>query len=98
MSAFEIIPTAHAAVDMTAFGNVVKPIISGIVYPVVELLFGIAVVVFVYGVLKMVIRGDDEEARSSGKNSILWGTVGMFIMVSAWGIIYLISNTMKSAF
>ena len=83
---------------MTAFGKVVNPIISGIVYPIIELLFGLAVIYFVYGVMKMVIHGDDEEARSSGKQSILWGTVGMFIMVSAWGIIYLISNTVIGAF
>ena len=98
MSVFELIPTAHAAVDMTAFGSAVNPILKGIVYPVVELMFGVALLVFVYGVLRMVLNGSDEEARSSGKLSILWGSIGMFIMVSAWGIIYLISNTVGGAF
>ena len=96
MSVFEIIPTAEAAVDMSAFANVVNPIISGIIYPIVEIAFGVALVVFVYGVLRLVLNASDEEVRSSAKNSILWGTVGMFIMVSAWGIIYLVSNTVKS--
>lgn len=86
---------AEAAVDTTAFGNVVNPIISNIVYPAIQLLFGLAVVYFVYGVLQFVFGGADETARAKGKSTILWGSVGIFIMVSAWGIIYLVSNTVK---
>ncbi len=86
---------AYAAVDMTAFGNVIDPIISNIVYPIIELMFGLAVLIFAWGVLQFVIHGDDEGARDTGKATMLWGTAGLFIMVSAWGIIYLISNTIK---
>ena len=90
-----IFSTAYAAVDMTQFGNVVNPIMSNIVNPIVWLMFAIATIVFVYGVLQMVMKGNDAEARSSGQKSILYGIIGMFIMLSAWGIIYLISNTVK---
>lgn len=85
----------EAAVDTTAFGNLVNPIINNIVYPIIQLLFGLAIVYFVYGVLQFVFGGEDENARKKGKNTILWGSFGIFIMVSAWGIIYLISNTVK---
>lgn len=84
---------AQAAVDMTAFGSLLNPIINQIVYPAVLVLFGIAVIVFVYGVLQLVIHGKDPEARKKGQATILYGTIGLFIMVSAWGFIYLISNT-----
>ena len=84
---------AKAAVDMTAFGNIVNPIVSNIVYPIIQLLFGLAVLYFVYGVLQFVFHPDDSDARETGKRTILWGSIGMFIMVSAWGIIYFISNT-----
>ncbi len=86
---------AKAAVDLTAFGNVVDPIIANIVYPVVALMFGLAVLIFVWGVIQMIINGADTEARKKGQYTIMYGTLGMFIMVSAWGIIYLISNTIK---
>lgn len=95
MTAFLTIPYAHAAVDMTAFGDVLNPIISNIVYPLIELLFGVAIIVFVWGGLQLVIHGADETARDKGKATMKWGTLGLFIMVSAWGIIYLISNTIK---
>lgn len=95
MSSFLKINLVQAAVDMTAFGNLVNPIITNIVYPIVQLMFGVAVLVFVYGVLQLVLHGADESARAKGKSTILYGSIGMFIMVSAWGIIYLISNTVK---
>lgn len=97
MSLPDFIPQAHAAVDMTAFANVVDPIISNIVYPLLELLFGVAILVFVWGVLQIVIHGDDEDARTKGKLTMIWGTVGFVIMLSAWGIINLVSHTIKGS-
>ena len=90
------IPTANAAVDLTAFGNVVRPIFTSVIYPLIGLLFAVATIVFVYGVLQLVLKSADAEDRDSAKKSILYGVFGMFIMVSAWGIIYLISNTIKA--
>jgi large-conductance mechanosensitive channel len=89
------ISIAEAAVDTTAFGNLVNPIIKILIYPIIELMFGLAVLYFVWGALQFVLHGADETARAKGKSTMLWGTVGIFIMVSAWGIIYLISNTVK---
>lgn len=88
-----LILQAHAAVDVSAFAKVVDPIITNIVYPILELMFGVAVLYFVWGVLQLVIHGDDEDARKKGKSTIVWGTVGMAIMVCAWGIVYVVSNT-----
>ena len=34
-----------------------------------------------------------EKEREEGKKKILWGLVGMFIMVSAYGLIQLVLNT-----
>lgn len=90
-----IAPVANAAVDTAAFAHVVDPIIVHVVYPLLELLFGVAILVFVWGVLQLVLRGDDGDAREKGKSTIIYGTLGIVIMVGAWGIIYLVSNTIK---
>lgn len=93
MFSFFEIHFAEAAVNMTAFGNLVNPIIDNIIYPIIQFMFGLAVVFFVYGALQFVFYGADETAREKGKLTLKYGTLGMFIMVSAWGIVYLISNT-----
>lgn len=88
----QIASSSPAAVDMSAFGRVVDPIIANIVDPIVWLLFAIALVVFAYGVFQM-IWSDSEDSRKKGKLSIIGGLIGMFIMFSAWGIIHLVSDT-----
>lgn len=91
---YSIVPQAFAKVDAAAFGSVLDPIIANVVNPVVMLVFAVAIVVFVYGVFQVVWGG--EEARKKGKMSMIGGIIGMFIMMSAWGIIYLIANTVKT--
>jgi uncharacterized membrane protein YdcZ (DUF606 family) len=85
----------HAAVDPEIFGRVIDPIISNIVNPLIGLIFAIAILVFVYGILEMIANAGDPGGREKGRWHIFGGLIGMFIMFSAWGIIYLISNTIK---
>lgn len=84
---------AATAVSGEAFSAAVTPVITQIVNPIVELAFAVAVVVFAYGVFQLIWASEDGDQRTKGKYSVLFGLIGMFIMVSAWGIIRLISNT-----
>jgi len=84
---------AQAAVDSAAFGNVLNPIIDNIVKPIIILLVAIAVVVFVYGVIQVMIHTADEEEHKKGRMSMISGIIGFFIMLSAWGIVNLVANT-----
>ena len=85
-----------AAVDATLFGKTIDPVINNIVDPVIALMFAVGLIVFVYGVLQVVWGSEEGDARTRAKMSMLGGIIGMFIMLSAWGIIYLISNTVKT--
>jgi hypothetical protein len=59
-------------------------------------MFAVGLVVFAFGVFEMIWNGGDAEARSKGKMHMLGGVIGMFVMLSAWGLIYLVSNTLKT--
>ena len=87
-----IIPITHAA-DAEAFGDAIDPIIQNIVNPIVGVLFAVALIAFVFGVLQLVRGDSDSDTRSQGKKAMVGGVIGMFIMLSAWGFIHLISNT-----
>lgn len=65
-----------------------------ILNPLIVLMFGIALLVFFWGIFQFILRNDDETAREQGKKSMMWGLVGMFIMFSAYGIINLILNSL----
>ena len=49
-----LIPIAHAAINTGTFSSVIDPIINHIVVPIVEVLFAVALVVFVFGVGQLI--------------------------------------------
>ncbi len=74
-------------------GPLITNIVNVIVLPLITLLFVFTVFMFILGVFKLIRSGDDPSARQEGQKHILWGVVGMFIMVCAYGIIRVIANT-----
>ena len=76
------------------FKGVVNLIIEGILQPLVPFLIGLAVVVFIYGVLLLMLS-EGGEKKEEGKQYMLWGIIGIFVMVSVWGLVAIVSNTFK---
>ena len=66
---------------------------TNILNPIIALMFGLAMVYFVFGVVKYIWNPDNEQAREEGRRSMIWGIVGMFIMVSVFGIMRAIIST-----
>lgn len=85
---FQIIPIAEANI-VTLMGSINKVIIN----PLIILLFAVAVVYFLYGIVNYLLSPDNEEIRTSSKTHMLWGIIGMFIMISVFGIMRLLLNT-----
>lgn len=72
---------------------VVKKVFTLVIDPVVRLLFAAAIFYFVWGVFKYIQNAADADARLAGGRHILWSTVGIFIMISVWGIIAVLKRT-----
>ncbi|MEK7185721.1 MAG: hypothetical protein AAB726_03795 [Patescibacteria group bacterium] len=64
-----------------------------ILNPIIYLLFAIALLVFLWGIFQMISGAASDEARSKGRLNIMWGIIGMLIMVSVYGILDVILNT-----
>lgn len=94
-SAFSLVPVAEAAVNTAVLGQTLNPIITYIIDPLLMLAFALAVVVFTYGVIQVIIYDTEADEHEKGKRSMYYGVIGIFIMVSAWGIINLVANTVK---
>src|SRR3989338_10536882 len=61
----------------------------------VIILVALAVVFFLYGILKYITAGDDEEKRGKMKNVMIYGIIGLFVMISFWGIVNILINTFE---
>ncbi|MBI5134040.1 MAG: hypothetical protein HZA81_01480 [Candidatus Taylorbacteria bacterium] len=71
----------------------VQKLFDLVINPVVRLLFAAAVFYFVYGIWSYVRKSDDPSERAQGGKHILYSTIGLFIMISVWGIIAVIQRT-----
>jgi hypothetical protein len=61
---------------------------------VIPLIFAVAVVMFVWGVVKFFIIDADEEAkRAQGKQFMIWGVIALAVMLSVWGLVAIFGDT-----
>lgn len=59
---------------------------------IIPVLIAFAVVYFIWGVIQYTLS-TDEEAKSGARMKIINGLIGLFVIVSFWGIIAIITNT-----
>ena len=64
-----------------------------ILTPIIELMFALALLYFIYGLYEMIRGADNEVARETGKRHIVYSVIGMFIMVAVWGIVNVVCKT-----
>ncbi|HDO23843.1 MAG TPA: hypothetical protein ENG99_01350 [bacterium] len=60
--------------------------------PLIGLVIALGLAVFIYGVVEFIAGADNQEKRDKGKQHIVWGIVGLLIMVAVAGIIQIIQN------
>ena len=59
---------------------------------VVPVLIALGVVYFVWGVVQYVIY-DEEEAKKKGRDSMIYGIIGLAVIIGLWGLVYAVVNT-----
>lgn len=64
-----------------------------IINPAIKGLFLLALLSFLWGLLVFIKNAENDDARSKGRNAILWGVIGMAIMIAAGGIIRIAMGT-----
>jgi hypothetical protein len=78
----------------TSFNTLLNNINNQIVSPLIYLMFALAIFYFLWGVLVFIRNADSAEKRSEGFDHMMWGIIGIFIMVSAKGLINIILATL----
>ncbi len=66
---------------------------EAILYPLITLMMAIALVIFLYGCFLFLSNAGNESARSKGKQHMMWGIVGMLVMISAYAILNIAAGT-----
>jgi hypothetical protein len=77
----------------STIGGIINWVSCTLVKDVVPLLFTLAVVGFIWGMIQFYLNPDNEEKRKKGKSFMIWGIVALFVMISMWGLVGVLSNT-----
>ncbi|HEY4517196.1 MAG TPA: hypothetical protein VJG64_04600 [Candidatus Paceibacterota bacterium] len=78
---------------MEAAKQIIGKFNDAILNPAILVVFTLGFFLFVWGLVQFLKALNEGGDAKEGKQHMLWGVAGMFIMVSVYGIIALISNT-----
>jgi len=59
---------------------------------VATIVIAIGLITFLWGVVQYITAGADEEKRAAARNMMLYGIIGLFVMVSVWGLVYFLAD------
>lgn len=61
---------------------------------IIPLIFALATVMFVWGVVQFfIINADEEKKRAEGKQFMIWGIIALAVMLSVWGLVGILGKT-----
>ena len=77
----------------TEIGDIIEQMISILNFKVIPVLLIIATLVFIWGVVQYIIAGNSEQRKKEGRDLIMWGLIGLLVIVAMWGFIKIIGTT-----
>jgi len=61
---------------------------------VIPFIFALAVVMFIWGIVKyFILNADEEKKRAEGKQFMIWGIIALAVMLSVWGLVGILKTT-----
>lgn len=73
--------------------DLVSRIAVTIVNPIITFLIALAVLVFLWGLVEYIRGAESEDVRSKGRVHMMWGLIGLFVMVSVFTILDILTDT-----
>lgn len=67
--------------------------IQGLLDPVIPIIITIAVIYFLWGVGKYIMSSGDTEKQEEARGMMIYGLIGLFVMVSVWGLVNILVST-----
>ena len=87
---------SNSAACVTSATAFVKCLSEVVINPLLALIFAVGLLVFVYGIVEYLwslSRGEGN--KNEGKQHMLWGLIGMFVMAAAYAIIKFVASSIN---
>ena len=86
--AFAQTPLGTNVRDLNGFFRLVSSILNTLI----GLAITLGILAFIWGLVRYIYAGGEDKA--AGLQTMLWGTIAIFFMVSIWGIVRIFQNTL----
>ncbi|MCR4334231.1 MAG: pilin [Patescibacteria group bacterium] len=84
----QVVPTYSRVLDANSLFGKVNTILNAII----PILISVAVVWLIYAIVKYVVAGNEDD-KEVGKSHIKWGVIGLFVILSIWGLVNILVQT-----
>jgi hypothetical protein len=89
-------PQAPAAPpsDFKGFVDIVIDLITLTIPVIVGLIF----IVFLWGASLFILNAGNEEKRDQGRRLLFWGIIGLFVVLSVWALVSILTGSLGFSF
>ncbi len=92
---FGILALGFPFVAFAASANSLLTLAGDLITQATPIVVALALLFFFYGLAIFILNQGNEEKKKGGKNIMIWGIVALFVMVSVWGLVGLIQDTLQ---
>lgn len=82
----------HALIATTISG-IINKVSTGILIPFITILMILSTLIFIWGIIKFIAAAGDPKKVEEGKQIIMWGLIGLFVIAGMWALASIIQLT-----
>ena len=83
-------PFAAGAVESA---NDLFNLVEEILGKLAPMLIAVAVIILLVAIVNYIRAGEEEEKRGQARSMMIYGIIGLFVMISLWGLVAILSGT-----
>ena len=78
-------------------GTLMETMLDWINGSLIPLMIAAAVLIFFWGIIKYIKAAGDATEKAASRSIMIWGIVALFVMVSVWGLVGILSGTLGTS-
>ena len=82
-------------IELNTIANIFNWGSCTIVKAIIPFLLSLAVAAFVWGMIQFYLNPENEEKRKKGKSFMIGGLIALFVMISMWGLVGILTDTFE---
>ena len=83
---------------VNATDSVFQKVVLYLLNPVLQFVTVITILYFLYGIMMYIVQMNNPEKKEDGKRHLLWGSIGIFIILSINGILIMLNSAVGGMF